>query len=85
MKTNYILTTTAKFVFSILTFPAAFIIIIVLQIENHSKFISAADGSVGPAFDAYLTICGIILSLIWISYPAYKLIKKYFERNDISG
>jgi len=56
MKTKFILTIVFQIVFSILAFPVAFIIMIVFDIESNSKFISAADGSVKPAFYALLKI-----------------------------
>ena len=56
MKTKFILIVVFQIVFSVLAFPAAFIIMLVFGIESHSKFISAADGSTGPAFYAFLKI-----------------------------
>ena len=84
MKTKFILTIIILFILSGLAFPAAFIIMIVFGIESQSKFISAADGSTGPAFYALLKIWGILLLLIWLAYPTFKLIKYYFKKEDFT-
>lgn len=85
MKAKFILTIVFQFILSGLAFPAAFIVMIVFGIESHSKFISASDGSTGPAFYALLKIWGILLLLIWLVYPAFKLYKYYFKKEDFSG
>lgn len=85
MKTKFILIIVFQFILSGFAFPAAFIIMIVFDIESHSKFISASDGSTGPAFYALLKIWGILLVLIWLAYPVFKLMKYYFKKKDFSG
>ena len=85
MKTKFILIIIFQILLSGLALPAAFIIMIVFDIESQSKFISASDGSTGPAFYAFLKIWGLLVILIWLAYPAFKLIKTYFKNEDFPG
>ncbi|GAA4269466.1 hypothetical protein GCM10022257_15670 [Hyunsoonleella aestuarii] len=80
IKTKIILTIIIQIVLSVLAFPAAFIIMFMFNIDMNSKFISAADGSVGSGFYTYLKICGIILIIIWLSFPLFKLTKYYYKK-----
>ena len=82
IKGKHVIVILIQIFLSVLAIPGAFIIMAVFDIKMNSKFISAADGSVGPGFYAYLQILGVILLIIWFSFPLFKLMKTYLIKSN---
>ena len=70
-------------VLTVLALPTSFFIGLFSDVAN-TKFISASDGSTGPAFDYFIKTFKNIVLWIWIIYPPLHFTifytKKYFYR-----
>lgn len=66
-------------VLSVLALPASFLIAMFSDVVN-TKFISAADGSTGPAFDYFIKTFKSILLWIWIIYPLLHFFISYIKK-----
>jgi hypothetical protein len=73
--TKYLRRLIIKAALSVLTIPASFFIMYLFDLNMHDKFISALDGSTGPAFTTFSIIAIVLLSAVWFNRIIVKIIK----------